>query len=121
MSAIATPSRWIAFLFGCIGLRLLFVVVAKFASTNILPYLGMLALLPAIGFSYLWLTNSRLTGFEAGGKVWWHSWRIVHALLYFAFALSALRKQKTAYVYLALDVLLGLMLFFSHYILNIPS
>jgi len=110
--------RWMAFLFGCIGLRLLFVLIARFSPLSYLPYLGTLALIPAIGFSYLWLFDQRLTGFEAGGKIWWHSWRIAHALLYFAFAYLAIKQSKQAYIPLAIDVTLGLALFFLHHSLG---
>ena len=107
--------RWIAFLFGCIGIRLLFVIVARFSPLHYLPYLGILALGPAIGFSYLWLFDKRLTGFEAGGKIWWHSLRIIHALLYYTFAFLAFRQSKQAYIPLAVDVTLGLTAFFLHH------
>lgn len=111
--------RWIAFLFGCIGIRLLFVIIARFSPIQYLPYLGLLALGPAIGFSYLWLFDKRLTGFEAGGKIWWHSLRIIHALLYYAFAVLAFRKNKQAYIPLAVDVTLGLTAFFLHHSFNV--
>lgn len=115
MSAPAIPSRWVMFLLGCIGVRLIFVIIARFASQTALTYLGYLALLPAIGMLYLWLSNSRLTGMEAGGKIWWHSWRIVHSALYFAFALAAINHNQNAYLYLAADVIIALTLFFAHY------
>lgn len=115
MSAPAQPSRWLLFLIGCIGTRLLFVIAARFSNRKTLPYLGYAALVPAIGMMYLWLTSSRLTGAEAGGKVWWHPWRFVHSALYFAFALSAIQQKTNAYLYLAADVMVGLALFFAHY------
>ena len=115
MSAPAEIRRWSLFLFGCIGVRLLLVILAKFATKTYLRYLGYVALIPAIGFLYLWLSDSRLTGFEAGGKIWWHSLRFIHAALYFAFAYSAINQQPNAYLFLAADVLLGLSLFFAHY------
>lgn len=115
--AVAPPQlhRWLLFLLGCIGVRLLFVIVAKFASNRVLPYLGYAALIPAAGMLYLWLTNSRMTGMEAGGKIWWHSWRLAHSALYFAFAYAAINRDNKAYLYLATDVILALVLFFAHY------
>lgn len=117
MASSAPPkaSRWLLFLLGCIGVRLVFVIIARFANPQTLSYLGYLALVPALGMLYLWLTNSRMTGMEAGGKIWWHSWRIVHASLYLAFAYSAITRDRDAYLYLAADVILALLLFFSHY------
>lgn len=111
--------RWVAFLLGCIGIRLLFVIIARFSPSRYLPYLGLLALGPAIGFSYLWLFDKRLIGFEAGGKIWWHSIRIVHALLYFTFSFLALRQSKQAYIPLAIDVTIGLIVFFLHHSLKV--
>jgi hypothetical protein len=118
MSAPAELSRWSLFLIGCIGVRLILVIIAKFSNKQTLPYLGYIALIPAIGMLYLWISNSRLTGREAGGKIWWHSWRIAHSALYFAFAYSAINQQSNAYLFLAADVLLGLSLFFTHYGFN---
>lgn len=115
VSAQAQLPRWFLFLLGCIGTRLLFVIIAKFINKNNLPYLGYLALIQAVVMLYLWLSNKRLTGPEAGGKIWWHPWRIAHALLYFGFAYSAINSNPNAYLYLAADVILGLSLFFSHY------
>lgn len=118
MSAPAELSRWFLFLIGCIGVRLILVIIAKFANKKTLSYLGYAALVPAFGMLYLWITNSRLTGREAGGKVWWHPWRIAHSALYFAFAYYAINQHSDAYLYLAADVLLGLSLFFAHYGFN---
>ena len=56
--------RFALFLFGCIGVRSLFVYIAKTTNVQYLPYLGYLALLPAIGFSYIYLTGTRQTGAE---------------------------------------------------------
>ena len=65
--------RFLLFIIGCIGTRSLFVYVAKNAGPKYLPLLGYLALLPAIGFMYIYLTGSRQTGAEVfGGKIWWN-------------------------------------------------
>ena len=112
--------RWALFLFGCILVRLAFVYLAKFASPNILRLMGAIAILPAIGFLYLWFTNSRLTGMETGnGPIWWHSLRIVHGLLYALFAIMAINANPNAYVVLAFDVVFGLVIFFAHHIFGV--
>ena len=73
--------RFLLFLIGCIGLRSLFVVIAKNIDIKLLPYLGYLALLPALGFIFIFTTGSRRTGKEVfGGKIWWNNLRPVHAL-----------------------------------------
>jgi hypothetical protein len=53
--------RFLMFLIGCIGVRSLFVVIAKYIDPKYLKYLGYLALLPATGFMYIYLTGSRKT------------------------------------------------------------
>ena len=42
--------RFFGFLLACIPLRLLFVYIAKNISIGYLPYLGLVAVIPAIGF-----------------------------------------------------------------------
>jgi len=49
--------RFLMFLIGCIGIRSLFVIIAKYIDTMYLKYLGYAALLPAIGFIYIYIYN----------------------------------------------------------------
>ena len=109
--------RFLLFLIGCIGTRSLFVLIAKNINIKYLPVLGYLALLPAIGFIYIYLTNSRTTGAEVfGEKIWWNNLRPLHSLLYFLFAYNAINGNKQAWVYLLVDVLIGLISFLNfHY------
>lgn len=112
MNINSIQKRFLLFLIGCIGTRSLFVYIAKNISTNYLPYLGYLALLPAIGFTYIFLTGSRKTGVEVmGDKIWWNNLRPFHALMYFIFAYYAIQKIKMAWVFLFIDVLVGLISF----------
>ena len=105
-------ARVLLFLIGCIGLRSLFVIIAKTAGPNVLPYLGALALLPAIGFFYIFLTGSRKTGAEVfGDRIWWNNLRPIHGLLYSLFAYNAITKNTNAWVYLLVDVIIGLVSF----------
>ena len=109
--------RFLLFLIGCIGIRSLFVIIAKNASINYLPILGYLALLPAIGFIYIYVTGSRKTGAEVfGGKIWWNNLRPLHAILYGLFAYNAINRNHNAWMYLLVDVIIGLVSFLSfHY------
>ena len=108
--------RILLFLIGCIGTRTLFVYVAKNASKQNLKYLGYLALLPAIGFLYIYLTGSRKTGAEVfGDKIWWNNLRPIHSLLYFLFAYNAINGYPMAWVFLLIDVILGLISFLNHH------
>jgi len=111
--------RFLMFLIGCIGLRSLFVIIAKYINTKYLKYLGYLALLPAIGFMYIYLTGSRKTGAETfGEKIWWNNLRPIHSLLYFLFAYNAIIGNRQAWIYLLVDVIIGLISFLIHHYLN---
>lgn len=105
--------RLLLFLIGCIGMRSLFAYVAKVASVGWLRVMGWLALIPAIGFMYIYLTGARQTGAEVfGEKIWWNSLRPVHALMYFTFAWLAINGVRgMAWKVLAADVVLGLSAF----------
>jgi hypothetical protein len=111
--------RFLLFLFGCIGTRSLFVVLAKKASTEYLKYMGYLALLPAIGFIYIYLTGSRKIGGETfGDKIWWNDLRPLHSLIYFLFAYNAITGNKNAWLYLLFDVIFGLFSFIIFHYIN---
>ena len=110
--------RILLFLIGCIGVRSLFVVIAKYINTNYLLYLGYLALLPAIGFIYIYLTGTRQSGPETfGDKIWWNNLRPIHAILYLLFSYNAIIGNKQAWIYLLADVVFGLINFLIyHYV-----
>lgn len=111
--------RFLLFLIGCIGARSIFVLIAKNISINYLPYLGYLALLPAIGFMYIYFTGSRPTGMEVfGEKIWWNDLRPLHSLLYFLFAYNAIIGNRQAWIYLLVDVLIGLISFLVYHFKN---
>lgn len=111
--------RFLLFLIGCIGTRSLFVILAKNANETYLKYMGYLALIPAIGFMYIFFTGSRQTGAEVfGGKIWWNNLRPLHALFYILFAYNAILGRKNAWIYLLLDVIIGLISFLSFHYYN---
>lgn len=109
--------RFILFLFGCILTRIIFVLIAKNKNNaEYLPILGFLALLPAIGFIYLYITDGRKTGAEVfGDKIWWNDLRPIHGILYGAFAYMAIQKNPNAWMVLGLDVIVGLSEFLYHH------
>lgn len=110
---------FLMFLIGCIGLRSIFVIIAKYINTNYLKYLGLLALIPAIGFIYIYLTGTRKTGAEVfGNKIWWNNLRPIHSILYFLFAYNAIIGNKESWIYLLVDVLIGLISFLLHHYIN---
>jgi hypothetical protein len=106
------------FLIGCIGTRALFAYLAKIANTQYLRWLGYLALLPAIGFIYIFLTGSRPTGLEVGGgRIWWNNLRPLHAIMYALFAYLAITGSTMyAWKVLVADVSIGLLAFLVHYL-----
>ena len=106
--------RMLLFLVGCIGTRSLLVLLSKNLPVDMLPFAGYIALLPAFGFAYLYLTGWRKKGLF-GQEVWWDDLRPVHSLLYFSFAISAIQKNKRAWIFLLFDVLLGLASFLIYH------
>ena len=111
--------RFLLFIIGCIGTRSLFVYLAKNVGPKYLPLLGYLALLPAIGFMYIYLTGSRKTGGEVfGEKIWWNDLRPIHSLLYFLFAYNAIIGNNKAWIYLLVDVIFGLSSFLIFHFKN---
>lgn len=110
---------FLLFLIGCIGVRSLFVIIAKYINMKYLKYLGYLALMPAIGFMYIYITGSRNTGVGAfGEKIWWINLRPIHSILYFLFAYNAIKGNKQSWIYLLADVVIGLISFLIHHYIN---
>jgi hypothetical protein len=108
--------RFLLFLIGCIGSRTLFAMIAKTIDAQYLPILGYIALLPAIGFLYIFITGSRQTGLEVGGgKIWWNGLRPLHSILYFLFAYNAIHHHTDAWKFLAIDVIIGFVAFLTHH------
>lgn len=104
--------RFLLFLFGCIPTRLAIMYLAKIISLQYLPILGFVALIPAIGFIYLYISGTRKSGPETfGDKIWWNDLRPIHSLFYFLFAYNAINKVTTAWLFLLYDVIFGLLSF----------
>jgi hypothetical protein len=77
--------------------------------------MGFVALLSAIGFSYLFLSGARKGTGAFGEKIWWESLRPVHASLYFLFAYFAITGKREAWVFLLLDVVIAATGFFYYH------
>jgi len=108
--------RFVLFLFGCIFVRVLITILAKQIDPSYLPYMGFIALFPAFGFLFIFLTGSRKTGLEVGGdKIWWNYLRPLHSLLYFLFAYNAILKNPNSWQFLAIDVSIGLISFLMYH------
>ena len=111
--------RFLLFIIGCIGTRSLLVYIAKNTNKTYLSYMGYIALLPAIGFFYLFFSGTRKTGAEVfGDKIWWNNLRPIHGLLYTLFAYNAIIGNNNSWIYLLVDVLLGLISFLIFHFYN---
>ena len=110
--------RYVLFLIGCIGSRGILAYSAKTIEKEYLPYLGYVCLIPAIGMMYIYVTGIRDYGIEAGGKIWWNNLRPIHSILYFLFAYNAINQNENAWIFLAVDVLIGLLAFINHHFIN---
>lgn len=118
MAISVIEKRFLLFIIGCIGSRLLLVYIAKNISLNLLKYMGYLTLLPAFGFFYIYFTGSRKTGVEVfGDKIWWNNLRPIHGSLYLLFSYNAINGNKNSWIYLLVDVLFGLSAFLIHHFL----
>jgi hypothetical protein len=112
--------RFLLFFIGCIGTRSLFVYLAKTSSKIFLRYMGYVALFISFGFMYIYLTDSRKTGAEVfGDKIWWNNLRPVHSILYLLFAYNAIQGNKNSWIYLLIDVVIGIISFLSFHFLSI--
>ena len=108
--------RFLLFLIGCIGSRILLVLITKYSPIQYLPLLGYIALVPAIGFIYIYLTGSRKTGAEVfNDKIWWNNLRPIHGLLYGLFAYNAINRNVNSWIYLLVDVIIGIISFISYH------
>lgn len=108
--------RFLLFLIGCMGTRSLIALIAKNATPIILQIMGYIALIPAIGFTLIYIFGMRKTGPEVfGSKIWWNSLRPLHAMLYFTFAYLAINKSKSAWLVLLIDVIIGFLGFIGHH------
>jgi hypothetical protein len=108
--------RFLLFLIGCIGSRLLFTAVSAFASGWFLPLLGFIAMIPVLGWFYIIFIGERDTGVEVmGDKIWWKPLRPIHMLLWFFFAWLAIQGNRRAWMVLLVDTLFGLGAFLVYH------
>ena len=110
--------RTMMFLIFCIGIRTFIAIYSKTASPLALRIMGYAAMIPAIGFMYIYATDSRKTGPETLGEpIWWNSLRPLHSLLYFMFAYLAINNSPDASKPLFIDVIVGFVSFIiNHYL-----
>ena len=112
---VSIRQRMYLFILGCIPMRITLAMLPYYIDTAYLPYFGALLLFPAIGFLVLYFNNLRLNAFEGGGRTWWADFRLLHGLLYLCAAIYAFQEQLLSAVPLAIDVILGFILFLYYH------
>ena len=102
----------LAFLFLCIPARILLAWGSQIVPDEYLVYYGILLGLIGLSFLYLFITNSRLSAPEAGGKTWWSQFRILIGFFYITAAVYAFQgKRNLIWIPLAIDIVFGLIIF----------
>lgn len=122
-------TRSLLFLLVCTPIRVLiaWTPVLFNLSNNILLLYGIILYLIGTSFFILYFGNYRLNAPEGGGNTWWHSFRIVHGLLYCISGIMIVIKsinmpyglQKYYSLLhvsqlLSIDIIFGLILFFYY-------
>ena len=108
--------RFLLFLLGCVTVRSALAFLAYKLNPKYLPWMGVVALIIAIGFIRIYFFSPRDTGAEVlGGKIWWNDIRLVHAVLYICFAVFAFQGKSYSWIPLAIDVVIGLVAFLIYH------
>lgn len=103
------------FLFGCIPVRILLILLVRFLPQKYLPYISLIFLIISIGFLISY--NRRMKGVETNQKpIWWNNLRPIHSCLYLLTFIYTLYKKSYSWVPLTIDVCLGFISFIIHYI-----
>ena len=113
---LTQKNRIFYFLIFCIGLRTIFAILPLHLPKKYLTLFGIITLIIGSGFMYLYLTNQRMDAPEGGGKTWWANYRLLHSALYLTASAYLLQKDRTAYLPLTIDVILGLFLFYQNHV-----
>ena len=112
-------NRTLAFLGGCIPLRLALVYLAY-----VLGHLGsiyrnigaIIAILMGISFITLWAAHLRQNAPEGGGITWWDNIRPIHGTLWIlaGYMLLCPPLRQYAWILLLADVIVGLGVWITH-------
>jgi len=120
-----SKERIATFLLACIGIRLSFAILAywieKNEYNNLRIFIGIVGLVMSLSFLFIYFFGSESADRQLevwkdeDTKVWWNKFRIIHGLLYLFFSLFALTNTSGSYVFLSVDVTLGLILWLLHH------
>jgi hypothetical protein len=73
-----------------------------------------------LSFIIIYLNGWRKTGLETEGRlIWWNDIRPLHGFMFIIFSLLNFLNFKYSWIFLALDLIIGLIAFFYHYYLRI--
>ena len=121
---IISNERIATFLVACIGIRLSFAILAywieKNEYNNLRILIGIVGLVMSLSFLFIYFFGSETADRQLevwkdeDRKVWWNKFRIIHGILYFLFAIFALTLTEGSYIFLGVDVTLGLILWLLH-------
>lgn len=108
--------RYILFLCGCIITRAVLAYIAKITPGHILQWFSIPAVMLAMTWLYMFVFNLRRTGPEVfGSAIWWNRLRPVHAIMYILFAYYAWQRSSNAWLFLAIDVVIGFFAFIIYH------
>ena len=110
-------TQQILFLCGRLVVRSLFAALTAYCPVKYLVYIGVVTLIPIIGWLRILFVAPRETGPEVfGGKIWWQNIRIIHLVMWTIAAIFLFTKNgKAAAAMLFVDVALGLFAFVLNY------
>lgn len=91
------------FFFICIPVRILMAYYNSYLPLSVTAFIS-------IGFMSIYLFDLRKTAAETfGGVMWWNNLRPVHSILYGAFTVFSYYQYDKAWMFLGLDVSIGLV------------
>ena len=100
----------------CILVRFLISFLTKiFQNNKIIP---LYTFIQSLSFFYLFLFDLRLNAPEANGVTWWNIYRPIHGSLFLLFTLYYIKEYKSAWKFLFLDTILGIIFFMSHHLIH---
>jgi len=110
------------FLLGCIPARIFLVYIAYLLceKKGLKNLFSLFTLMIGLSFIIIYLNGWRKTGLETEGRlIWWNDIRPLHGVIFITFSLLNFLNFKYSWIFLALDVIIGLIAFFYHYYLRI--
>ena len=106
--------RILLFLIGCMGARTALTYTVKNYGLKYRLLISFILLIPALGFTYIYMNDLRKTGAEVfGQQIWWNDLRPFHALMYFIGSYMVYKGKEEAYWPIAFDTMVGLFSFLN--------